>query len=61
MQLPERMPLPASRSEPISSRHEPHPSREKAQGLTPAGCCAKQCIQTPLGEVCHCVLDTPFC
>lgn len=30
-------------------------------GIEPAGCCAEVCVDTPLGRVCHCVLDLPIC
>jgi hypothetical protein len=57
MKLPEEMPARPKRSEPGDRRRQ---SGSKPV-VQPAGCCAKQCIQTPLGEVCHCVLDTPWC
>lgn len=31
------------------------------RGLSPAACCAEACIKTPLGKICHCVLDLPIC
>jgi hypothetical protein len=37
------------------------PSAEQTKGLEPAGCCAQACIDTPLGRVCHCVAEAPFC
>jgi hypothetical protein len=62
MRLPERMPLPTYRSEPISAGLETHTSDEKAIGLSPAACCAEACVNVPIvGRVCHCVLDLPVC
>ncbi len=26
-----------------------------------AGCCAQVCVDTPLGRVCHCAFESPFC
>jgi hypothetical protein len=30
-------------------------------GLVPDGCCTQACVNTPLGQVCHCVVASPFC
>jgi len=61
MRLPERMPLPTYRSEPISAGLETHTSDEKAIGLSPAACCAEACVNVPfVGRVCHCVLIVLF-
>jgi len=30
-------------------------------GVTPQGCCAEACVNTPLGQVCHCVASSQWC
>ena len=29
--------------------------------IEPQGCCAQVCVDTPLGRVCHCAFEAPFC
>ncbi len=36
-------------------------ARGQSSEVRPSGCCAKACIETPLGKVCHCVHHVPFC
>ena len=57
MRIPEEMPMKQRDSE--SAR--PDALSSEAQGLTPAGCCAQVCIDTPFGRVCHCAFEAPFC
>jgi hypothetical protein len=29
--------------------------------VRPQGCCAEVCVNTPLGQICHCVASSPWC
>jgi hypothetical protein len=62
MQLPERMPLRSELSERAPAAINTDARTEKADGLSPAACCAEACVNVPfVGRVCHCVLDLPIC
>jgi hypothetical protein len=62
MRLPERMPLRSEHSERTPGDSNSDARTEKAEGLSPAACCAEACVNVPfVGRVCHCVLELPIC
>jgi hypothetical protein len=60
--LPSR-PCHADTSAHVVQTHDRHrdAARSNHASVEAAGCCAQACINTPLGQVCHCVAEAPFC
>lgn len=57
MRIPIKMP---TRSLELSPNAVVSAANQQTQ-IEPAGCCAQVCVDTPLGRVCHCAFESPFC
>ena len=59
MRLPQEC-LPVQAAKTAGSDKHPKPPPERRTGCD-LPLCAQACINTPFGQVCHCVLELPFC
>jgi hypothetical protein len=57
MRIPIKMP-----TRPLElSPHAAVSAADQQVMIEPSGCCAQVCVDTPLGRVCHCAFEAPFC